>query len=191
LVLSNRAGLWNSNYALLDLYNRGGMVVKKILFLLVTIPLLLMGCSSSGTSGNTKLNDFDNTQLKAKLEDAAFQPQLPTKMPIEIKQADFTPPPKEHMPLSIHFYGSGNGNGDHLELMVFNNQNGEGVHNSGVNFEEVKIGDIKGKYGVNDSEAMMLNWTEDDNYYALTYYGQQSDTEITKEDLIETAKSFK
>ncbi len=65
-----------------------------------------------------------------------------------------------------------------------------GTVQSDMEFEVVKIGGKKGKYAVNDSRVMMLNWTENDIHYRLAYYGQQSEKEITKKDLIETAMSF-
>ncbi len=175
-------------YFYLKIDIKRGITVRKMLFILIAIPFLLLGCSN--LSKNSQLSEFDNSDLKTKLEDQAFQPKLPSKLPFEVEQAEFTPPPKDYMPVTIHFLSSRNGNGDHLELLIFNHKDGGNVQHSGVKFEDVKIGDIKAKYAVNDSEAMMLNWTEDDIFYGLTYYGKQSDTEITKEDLIETAKSF-
>ncbi|MBM7602428.1 DUF4367 domain-containing protein [Metabacillus litoralis] len=160
--------------------------MKKIGFMLLPILLLVIGCS-----GGTSLTEFDNTKLKEELNDQAFQPKLPTKLPFEVEEAAFTTPPQEQQPsniLSFDFFGSGdeNGKGNHLSLMAVNG----GKVESNIEYEDVKIGDLNGSYEVNDEEEMILNWSENDIHYRLTFYVQQSDNELTKEELIETAKSF-
>lgn len=160
--------------------------MKKILVMLLPILLLVLGCSAG-----TSLTEFDNTKLKEEINDQAFQPELPTKLPFEIEEAVFTIPPQEQQPsniLSFDFFGSEdeNGKGNHLSLMAVNG----GKVESNIEYEDVKIGDLKGNYAVNDEEEMILNWSENDIHYRLTFYVQQSENEVTKDDLIETAKSF-
>jgi predicted CopG family antitoxin len=64
------------------------------------------------------------------------------------------------------------------------------VGHSDMKFEKVEIGDLKGQYSVNDVKTKILRWKENDLEYSLIYYGHQSDKELSKEDLIETAKAF-
>jgi hypothetical protein len=59
-----------------------------------------------------------------------------------------------------------------------------------LDLEDVEIGGITGKYAVNDADAMILKWTEDGVSYGLTFFGKQSEKEISKEELIETGVSF-
>lgn len=160
--------------------------MKKIVFMFLLLLLLLIGCS-----GGTSLTEFDHTKLKEEINDQAFQPKLPTKLPFEIEEAVFTPPPKEQQPsniLSFDFFGSGDedGKGNHLSLIAVNG----GKVESNKEYEDVKIGDLKGSYAVKDEEEMILNWSENDIHYRLTFYVQQSENEVTKEELIETAKAF-
>ena len=94
--------------------------MKKILVMLLPILLLVLGCSAG-----TSLTEFDNTKLKEEINDQAFQPELPTKLPFEIEEAVFTIPPQEQQPsniLSFDFFGSEdeNGKGNHLSLMAVN-----------------------------------------------------------------------
>ncbi|WP_226666268.1 DUF4367 domain-containing protein [Metabacillus litoralis] len=160
--------------------------MKKIFIILLPILLLVMGCS-----GGKNLIDFDHTKLKEEIKEQSFQPKLPSNLPFDVEEAIFTPPPKEQQPSSIltfDFFGPENesGNKDHLSLMTVKG----GKVESDLEYEDVKIGDLKGKYALNDGKEMILNWIEDDVYYVLTFYVQQSDTKISKEDLIKTAKSF-
>ncbi|WP_064092927.1 hypothetical protein [Rossellomorea aquimaris] len=157
--------------------------MKKIIILLLTIPLLLLGCSS-GTQST--LVDFDHAQLKKQIEVQGFQPKLPAKMPFEGAKAEFSPPPNQQDVLIFDFFSHGEENKNHLGFMIVNGKNSS----SDMEFEDVSIGDIKGKYAVNNGDAQILRWKDGDIEYSLTYYGKQSDKEVSKGELIETAKSF-
>ena len=157
--------------------------MKKLIVVLLTIPLFLIGCSG-GTQST--LADFDHTQLKKQIEDQGFQPKLPAKMPFEGAKAEFSPPPNQQEVLIFDFFSHGEENNNHLGLMIVNGKKGS----SNMEFEDVSIGDLKGKYAVNNAEAQTLRWKDGEIEYSLTYYGKQSDKEVSKEELIETAKSF-
>lgn len=74
-----------------------------------------------------------------------------------------------------------------LSLMAVN---GENIDSSDMVFEEVEIDDISGQYAVNDEDVMILKWSENGISYNLTYYGEETDHKVTKEELIQTAASF-
>jgi hypothetical protein len=156
--------------------------MKKRLFLLFVNVLLLAGCGG----GNSSLNTFDNTELKKEMEELAFQPKLPTKTPFEVTGTDVRHPPSSDDIIIVDFISSGEKN-NHMGLMV---ANGKNVESSNLDFEDVEIEDNTGKYAVNDADAMILKWTEDGVSYSLTFFGKQSEKEVTKEELIETAVSF-
>jgi hypothetical protein len=155
----------------------------KKLFVFVVI-FFLAACGNSGTSSN--LEDFDNSNLKEELSAKAFQPKLPTKTPFEVTDAQVSNAPNQDTVLTIDFTNSGESS-NYMGLMAVNGKN---VESSKMEFEEVKIGDIKGKYAVNNAGTMILKWTENGISYDLTYFGKQSEKEITKEELIKTAESF-
>ncbi|WP_409253319.1 DUF4367 domain-containing protein [Bacillus sp. SCS-153A] len=156
--------------------------MKKILFLLLLNVLLLAACGSV----NSSLKNFDNTELKKEMEELAFQPKLPTKTPFEVTETDFRHPPSSDDIIMVDFMSFGDSN-NHMSLMVVNGKN---VESSNMDFEDVEVGDTTGKYAVNDADAMILKWTEDGISYDLTFFGKQSEKEVTKEELIETAESF-
>lgn len=158
----------------------------KKLFVLFSI-LFLAACGSSGASNN--LEDFDNSRLKEELKEVAFQPQLPTNTPFKVTETQVNHPPNQDTVLMIDFmsYGDDDKIKNTMSLMAVN---GENIDDAIMEFEEVEIGDITGLYAVNDAEAMILKWEEAGISYTLTFYGKQSEKEITKEDLIDTAASF-
>ncbi len=148
--------------------------------------LVLAGCSTSGN-----LYDYDDTKLKEGLEERAFQPRVPTKLPFDDGQADLNPPielgeGQDDTVIMIDFTSSGEGNRNLMGLEIVKDID---VH-SDMEYETVDIGELKGQFAETEAGNMVLNWKEDNMNYTLSYYKEQSDTEITKEDLIETAKSF-
>jgi hypothetical protein len=154
----------------------------KKLFVFVVF-LFLAACGNSGDSSS--LESFDNSNLKEELNREAFQPMLPTKTPFEVIDAQVSHPPNQDNVLMIDFMSSGKSN--HMGLMVVVGKN---IESSLMGFEEVKIGDLKGKYAVKDTEAKILKWTEDGISYDLTYFEKQSKEDITKKELIKMAESF-
>ena len=156
--------------------------MRRLFFLLLAIPLMLLGCSSGS---DVTLHSFDNSVLKEQTKEQSFQPELPTKVPFKVTDAQFSPPPKQDTVLTFDFYSQGESN-NHLSLMVVKGK----IASTEREFEEVEIGDEKGGYAVNGAGAQILKWSKGDVDYALTYFAKQSDDQISKEQLIETAKSF-
>ncbi|WP_421383406.1 DUF4367 domain-containing protein [Bacillus salacetis] len=151
----------------------------KKLFILVTI-LFLAACGNSGASSN--LEDFDNSNLKDDLQEEAFQSELPTKMPFEVKGATFTPTPGDQREVMQTFQFEGV-DGQFMDLKT---NSGE-VHFSGTdNDEQVEIGDHEGTFGKTENGSLSLHWEDGD----LTYHLMANGDEVTKEELIETAGSF-
>jgi ABC-type glycerol-3-phosphate transport system substrate-binding protein len=158
-------------------------MTKKLLVLLAFVLLMCAGCNANGSN----LYKFDPSTLKGQVKDHEIQPKLPTKLPLENVEASLSSPPDQGDVLTFYFFTTGEGKNNHLELLVVKNK----ASHSNIKFEEVEIGDLKGHYAVNEDKAQILRWKEKDLEYSLIYYGQQSDKELSKEDLIETAKAFK
>ncbi|WP_113926877.1 DUF4367 domain-containing protein [Bacillus sp. P14.5] len=160
--------------------------MKKIFVIIAVI--FLTACGNSGASGG--LEDFDHSRLKEELEEEAFQPQLPAKTPFEVTETQVTHPPNQDTVLMIDFmsYRDDNKIKNSMSLMAVNVKS---VDDAILKFEEVKIGDITGKYTVNDAGAIILKWNKEGIAYNLTFYGGKvSEAEVTKEELILTAESF-
>ncbi|EDL66620.1 hypothetical protein [Bacillus sp. SG-1] len=157
--------------------------MKRFLFLFLTLSLMLAACSS-GASGS--LESFDASDLRSDLEEMSFQPQLPTLVPFEVTDTDLRKPPSSENALMVDFLSSDQSS-NQLSLMAVN---GENVESSEMVFEEVEIDDITGQYAVNDEDVMILKWSENGISYNLTYYGEETDHKVTKEELIQTAASF-
>ena len=157
--------------------------MKRFLFLFVTLSLILVGCSSGA---NGSLESFDATDLRTELDEMSFQPQLPTLVPFEVTDTDLRKPPSSDNVLMVDFLSSDQSS-NQLSLMAVN---GENIDSSDMVFEEVEIDDISGQYAVNDEDVMILKWSENGISYNLTYYGEETDHKVTKEELIQTAASF-
>ncbi|EDL66608.1 DUF4367 domain-containing protein [Bacillus sp. SG-1] len=158
----------------------------KKLFVLVVV-FLLAACG--GIGGSSNLETFDNSKLKEELKEGAFQPRLPTNTPFKVTDTQVIHPPNQDTRLMIDFMSYGD-NEKIKNTMGLVAVNGKNVESSMLEFEEVEIGEITGQYAVNGAEAMILKWSEDGISYSLTYYGKQSEKEVKKEELIDTAESF-
>jgi hypothetical protein len=158
--------------------------MRKFFVILITLSLLLLGCNSTNS---TALTEFDNSQLKEKIKDAKFQPKLPTKLPFEVSNAEFNPPPNSGDTLIFDFTSEGEDNNNHLGLKIVKGK----IISTDNKGEKVEIGDNDGRYAENDADTQTLTWQEEEISYSLTYFGNQSDKEISKEELIKTAESFK
>ncbi|MFD3449460.1 hypothetical protein ACFDTO_33315 [Microbacteriaceae bacterium 4G12] len=150
----------------------------SVLFLVVS--LLFFGCSEQ----NGNMHTFDKAKLSAKLKGAAFQSKLPSKLPFKVKSAEAGQLTSRDRVINIFFVGE---DGEQMGLQIIK---GEVEYASDVQFEKVAIGNKKGGYTVNDAGAMILQWDDKGIHYDLTYFSKQSGKELSKTDLIETAKSF-
>ncbi|TGB03629.1 DUF4367 domain-containing protein [Halobacillus salinus] len=156
----------------------------KKLILMIPLLMIIVGCSSA--SG---LHKFNNDELSNKTEGLAFNPQLPTELPFEVEQAEFSHPPKVQQPyktLTFDFYGEDK---EHLTVLAVNG--GKVSSTSQEEYQEVLVSDKSGKYFVDGSGNKTLRWEEGGIHYILEYFAEQSDTKVAKDELIEVAESFK
>ncbi|WP_430789828.1 hypothetical protein VBD025_04865 [Virgibacillus flavescens] len=174
--------------------------MKKVIpILILSLLFLTVGCSpvNSSENDNDKLENNKNNKHLVDAEwkkeikelDLKFNPKLPTTMPIPIKKAEFSPLP--HRPIDVIVVDFYEESGAHISVMITNGGRGR----SSIDYEHVKIGNLDGKYFESDSDSEMvkkeLRWKENDLHYTLTFYQVRSSVDITKKDLITTAKSFK
>ncbi|MEI5909642.1 DUF4367 domain-containing protein [Bacillus spongiae] len=159
----------------------------KKTFVFLTV-LFLTACANFGAFSS--LEDFDNSSLKEELKGMAFQPKLPTITPFKVTDTQVIYDENQDNLMVIDFMSldeSDNRVNNRMSLEAFNGGN---IEERNMRREEVEIGEITGRYKVNDAEAMILEWDKDGIYYSLIFYGKQSEKEVTKEELIKTAESF-
>ncbi|APH05438.1 hypothetical protein [Bacillus weihaiensis] len=156
--------------------------MKQKLALLVISIIILVGCNQA-----VNIVAYDSVQLEKDLKKQAFQHKLPTSLPFKVEDTEITSLPNEQdKQITIDFYGLGtNELGDHLSLSVVNG--GEVGKLEGG--RKVDLENNEGTYKSEQGEEI-LSWSEDNLHYRLTYYKEQSDTNVTKEELIEVANSF-
>ncbi|MEW4306006.1 DUF4367 domain-containing protein [Rossellomorea marisflavi] len=152
--------------------------MKKALILIMGL-LFLTAC---GNSASSSLEEYDNSDLKNDIQNEPFQSELPTKLPFEVDSATFTPAPGEQSKTMQTFQFEGV-DGQFMDLKT---NSGE-VNFSGTdNDESVEIGDNEGTFGETKNGSLSLHWKDGDLTYQLMAKGDK----VTKEELIETAKSF-
>ncbi|MEI5908041.1 DUF4367 domain-containing protein [Bacillus spongiae] len=152
--------------------------MKKLLFLLVTMMVLLIGCSNG-----SDLQEYEHSSLKDDLKGEPFQAKLPTKLPFEVELATFTPAPTEEQKESIQTFQFDGINGELLDMKAFKNE----VDYGEIDKEEVTIGGETGYYFENENDAKILIWINEGMNYELA----TMEKSITKNDLVEVAKSIK
>ncbi|MEI5908954.1 DUF4367 domain-containing protein [Bacillus spongiae] len=171
--------------------------MKKILLLLITIPIFVIGCSSEAnlvTYDNEELtrifkNEFVQPKHSEELNEESSLPKLPTKLPFKPDQVDFSQPPPHYEEGSLFLIFDFLSKGEsyaHLQLQVVNMET-----EYDTDFEAIKIGDIEGFYYSESPDLMLLNWVEEEIHYDLKYVASSSDKYISKEEFITIAESFK
>lgn len=157
--------------------------MKKLLFVLILF--LIAGCSNTG---GDELVDYNHRELEAHLQEQAFQPQLPTKLPFEPEKVDFEPGAlsQQDTLLEFDFYGESK---EWLELKTFRTFDGNINLSDDVEEEEVEVMNQEATYYKND-HVKGLVWKRGDISYQLVNHTESSSLDIEKDVLIETADSF-
>ncbi|WP_335872838.1 DUF4367 domain-containing protein [Bacillus sp. 2205SS5-2] len=161
-------------------------VVSFMVLFCVFVLLLNFGLSQIGIIGEgriTGITEVQQVELMEAIENEPFQAKLPTFLPFEQEMATFTPAPTENQResfQSFQFYGV---NGEFIDMKAFKG----GWVRGEVKTEEIKIGDFTGYYLVNEQGAKIIFWEVGNVDYDLA----TKDDEISKDDLIRVAKSFK
>lgn len=160
--------------------------MKNLSVIIMIVLFILGGCANSNAIEGIH---YDSEALQSQLEDKSYQPKLPTKFPFEVKNASFSPTPtaNEEKVFNFTFIGAEVS----VELMTFNRDS----INLDMETEKVRIGSIDGQYAeseVNDKGAIVrrLVWKEDDGVYNLSSANTGKNDGVSKNELIQIAKSF-
>ncbi|WP_409250701.1 hypothetical protein V1502_11040 [Bacillus sp. SCS-153A] len=155
--------------------------MRIILFLLIALPVLLVGCSSSDSNS---LVDYDHSKLSSEFENEGIQPKLPTGFPVRIKGHERVIPPHETSRYETKFTGE---NGEIFTLIV---HSGPVAYEEGMKKEDVSINGSEGFYTENEVTGPSLHWTEGKYHYILDYSTIALETEVNKETMMAIAESF-
>jgi Domain of unknown function (DUF4367) len=155
--------------------------MRKLLLVLMALPIFIMGCSQEASG----LIEYNNSELKKQISKLDLQAMLPSQLPFELAEYSFDAGPsgKESNKVIIDFYGKQN---EHLGLVVSSKVN----LSSDLEQESVEIGEVKGKYAENENGVNYLMWKDGDTHYTLQYFSEASETVVGKEELVEVAQSF-
>ncbi len=153
--------------------------------ILLVAVFVLGGCANNNTSGQIS---YDDEQLRSQLEEAFYQPLLPTKFPFEVEDASFSPIPTDNDEKVFNFDFIRKDNV--VELMTFN---GESI-NDDTKTEKVKFDETEGEYFESNDKGTTVKhliWKEDGVVYDLSTANDSESQGISKEELIQIAESFK
>ncbi|KAA0563483.1 DUF4367 domain-containing protein [Bacillus sp. CH30_1T] len=162
---------------------RGKVKKKKIIIfalLLGAIIVILVGWSVS----RGKMYDYNYSEVAKKLETAPFNTNIPTKVPFEDMQ--------------LYDFGSNNQKVEFTlfnvdkEFLTVNILKDEIEYPKEIKKENIKIGrDVNGKYIPEHSGKRIILWQHGDLFYEIAFSYKLTPIEISKEQLIKMAESFK
>ncbi|WP_064093370.1 DUF4367 domain-containing protein [Rossellomorea aquimaris] len=148
--------------------------------LLGAITVLLVGWSVS----RGKMYDYNYSEVAEKMESTPFNARFPTKVPFE--------------EMRLYDFGSKN---QEVEFTLFNVDKefltikitkDEIEYPEGIKKENIKIGsDLKGKYIPEHYGSRIIFWEDEELSYEITFRYKFTPIEVSKEQLIKMAESFK
>lgn len=150
---------------------------------LLLMSIMVSGCEMANGNEANELYKFDNSKLQKELKSVDFKPRLPTKLPIEVTDFDYTVLPSQSNVIDISFESET----DKMQLQIVN---GETSVFTKKEKEKVKIADSTGEYFITENGVKVLVWRENGISYSLTYFSNQSGKDIEKQALIKSAESF-
>ncbi|TYS17120.1 hypothetical protein FZC78_10935 [Rossellomorea vietnamensis] len=137
---------------------------------------------------NASYNEMFTYEPTEEISEINEEFKIPTKFPFEVTGSFASTPPTQNQKgkrYTIDFVSS---NGQQLTLKVTSN---EVIYTDDLEREEVRSGDFTGEYVVNENNVQILTWDDDNNHYSLGYMSENQESSLTKEDLINVAKSAK
>ncbi|NMH68339.1 DUF4367 domain-containing protein [Bacillus sp. RO3] len=156
------------------------MIIMIFALLLGAILVILVGWSVS----REKMYEYHYSEVAIKMETAPFNAKFPTKVPFNDMQ--------------LYEFGSNN---QKIEFTLFNVDKefltikilkDEIEYPKEIKKENIEIGrDVNGKYIPEHSGKRIISWQEEDLFYEIAFSYKLTPIEISKEQLIKMAESFK
>ncbi|MGA9288212.1 MAG: DUF4367 domain-containing protein [Anaerobacillus sp.] len=143
----------------------------------------LMNAFDKGIETKEGLFEYDRSRLVSRTGDEVYQPKYPTVMPFEVDGVEIEHGSMEQKDSLIKFIFHAETN-KAMELTTV--KDGE-ISYQELETEEVSIGKQKGQYAGNEGDTQRLIWT----HGSITYKLQGDVENLSKEDLITVAESFK
>jgi hypothetical protein len=169
----------------------------RVFFAAATLTLLVTGCSGQKQSSFSAFQKLPASQLstfKTELKELPIKNiELPTKLPFTISNVSIVPSifgMKEDLPVPIHV-----GGGDHgLAIVAAPDSENTPPTTETTGFRHSKVTKLsdgtKAIYGNNGHESMLV-WTKDGVEYTLYSSNSQNKPDLTEEQLIQVADSFR
>ncbi|MEN8698311.1 DUF4367 domain-containing protein [Bacillus infantis] len=154
--------------------------------ILILVVLLLAAAGGGWTYARGNMHEYDYTQETTQLKRE--------KLPMEIKLPERMPFPDMKV---WETYSDGVGQVD----LTFMNKNKNTVelvikkeefeYEEGLKQEEVRIGDLEGRFIPDDDDKRILYWEDDGVHYQITYIPLLTPSEVSRTQMIKMAESFR
>ncbi|MFD1017612.1 hypothetical protein [Thalassobacillus hwangdonensis] len=162
---------------------------RFLLFMCLLTLLLLTACQTTYAVPQGYYT-YDDQELSSSLDELSYEPELPKFIPVQsIAVVSDHYMEEDAEKLDISFFTENN---DLLSIQITQGSSEQGF----LNEEEVEISSsLTGSY-IDNAFARTLSWTKDGIKYSLSYresVHSQDDRppQVTKEDLMEVARSFR
>jgi Domain of unknown function (DUF4367) len=156
---------------------------KKVIiftFLLGAITVILVGWSVS----RGKMYDYNYLEVAEKMKSTPFNASLPTKVPFEEMLLYDFGSNKQDVKFTLF-----NADKEFLEIKITKDKI---EYPEGIKKENIKIGsDLKGKYIPEHSGSRVILWEDEELSYEIAFLYKLTPSEVSKEQLIKMAESFK
>ncbi|MGM0844982.1 MAG: DUF4367 domain-containing protein [Bacillota bacterium] len=165
--------------------------VLSVFFVFGTLALFIfiggqeLGFIEGHNASNNEMFTYEPTEEISKINKEF---KIPTKFPFEVTDSFASTPPTQNQKGNRYTIDFVSGNGQQLTLKATSN---EVIYSDDLDREEVTSGDFTGEYVVNEQNVQILTWDDDNIHYSLGYMSENQESSITKEDLIQVAKSAK
>jgi|GEM_PF-6442550 len=129
------------------------------------------------------LFEYDRSRLVSRTEDEAYQPKYPTVMPFEVDGVEIETGPMDQKDTLLTFTF----HAETEEMMELITVKDGDISYVDLETEEVSIGEQTGQYAGNKGDPQRLIWKDG----SITYELKGNVEDLSKEDLITVAESFK
>jgi hypothetical protein len=149
----------------------------------LTLFVVIGGRQLGFLDGNNAANDnqfvYQGTEEILELDE---EYNIPKSFPFKVVESSVNTAPSGNM-YTVDFFG------EHNEQITLRITENEEVFSVNLEREDVNIGKLSGKYVVNENGVQLLSWKEGDTFYTLANIPNNTETEITKDELITVANS--
>lgn len=154
------------------------------MFVLLTAIIIFAFCAIIFTNFRDNMYDLDHSQAAEHMENLTVKAKIPTKAPFQNMKIVQTKIEDNKMTIELI-----NSDKNCLDIIIAKHNT---PFSNDVKKENVNINnDLKGIFIPDASGKRILQWKDRGIYYQITYYPKISPKEVSKNQLINMAESFK